>query len=157
MSSNPTGQLFPQIGLKSLVSLTLAVLPLSATYSHWWLYPGSYHLELSLKLKFISRGPTSIIPTLLFLSHSLFASYLIIHPPTTFSTPALQYFFLSTLIIPTYGIASFLIQTRHTNASLSPLYDVPVCPNSKPGSTKLSSISYFSFKLSGHTTWHVWS
>ena len=75
MSSDPSGPLFPQICLKSLVSLTLPVFPISATYSHWWIYPGSYHLELSLKLQFISLGPTSILP------YSLFASYLIIRPP----------------------------------------------------------------------------
>ena len=155
MSSNPSGPLFPQIGLKSLVSLTLPVFPISATYSHWWIYPGSYHLELSLKLQFISRGPTSILPNPLFLSYSLLASYLIIHPPSTVSTPALQYSFLSTLIIPTYGIASFLIQTRHTNASLSPLmlYLSPQTPNLDQPYYLLSPIFLLNFLATPRGMW----
>lgn len=97
-----------------------------------------------LKLRLINHEPTSNLFAL-FVPYSPFA-YIQSHP-LTFNTLVLQYSFLSPLIIPTCGFASFLIQTRHTNASLSPLSAVCVCPIPQTGSTKLSAISYFYLSL----------
>lgn len=116
MSWNPAGPPSEQNGLKSLVSLTLHVLSTLLTFLCWHMHPGlaswnpTCPNSLSSNLSVIDQ----LLSSLLSSSHIPFE--LIIQPrPLTFNTPALQYSFLSPLIILTRDFLPSLskLDTKH--------------------------------------------